>query len=81
MRQLRSLYDARSWRIGIGLAVLVNSIVLGAITEAPEGSVLAGRLEWVDAALLNLLVVDIALCIAVKGRVVCTAVGTFSTSR
>jgi hypothetical protein len=41
MQQLRKIYEAQAWRIGIGLAVFVNSIVLGAITEAPEGSRLA----------------------------------------
>jgi voltage-gated sodium channel len=70
MQQLRSLYAARSWRIGIGLSVLANSIVLGAITEAPEGSVLAEWLGRADAVLLAVLVFDIVLCIAVKRRAV-----------
>jgi voltage-gated sodium channel len=70
MRQLQTLYASSFWRVGIGLAVFVNSIVLGAITEAPEGSILAHRLGQADAALLVLLVLDVALCIAVKRRAV-----------
>jgi voltage-gated sodium channel len=66
MQQLGKLYAAPPWRIGIGVAVLVNSIVLGAITEAPEGSALAFWLNRADAGLLSLLVLDVALCIAVK---------------
>src|SRR5204862_7717082 len=56
------------WRIGSGVAVLVNSIVLGAITEVPRGTPTALRLAEIDNALLALLLVDVALCIAVKGR-------------
>ena len=70
MRQLRTLYASSFWRVGIGLAVFVNSIVLGAITEAPEGSELAQWLGWADTALLVLLVIDVALCVAVKRRAV-----------
>jgi hypothetical protein len=50
MQQLRKIYEAQAWRIGIGLAVFVNSIVLGAITEAPEGSRLARDLGLADTA-------------------------------
>jgi voltage-gated sodium channel len=70
MKQLRKLYGTPGWRIGIGLAVFVNSIVLGAIIETPEGSKLARLLGRADAVLLSLLVLDVALCIAVKGRAV-----------
>jgi voltage-gated sodium channel len=66
MRLLRRLYASPSWRIGIGLAVFANSIVLGAITEAVEGSPQAHWLAVADATLLTLLVFDVALCIAVK---------------
>jgi hypothetical protein len=66
MKQLSRLYASPPWRIGIGIAVFVNSIVLGAITEAPEGSALAHTLGQADAALLCLLVLDVALCIAVN---------------
>ena len=67
-RWLEKLYRAPAWRIGIGVAVLVNSIVLGAITEIPKGTMLALRLGQLDNALLALLLVDVALCIAVKRR-------------
>jgi voltage-gated sodium channel len=70
MQRLRKLYFAPAWRIGIGLAVLLNSIVLGAIIETPEGSPLARLLGHADRALLSLLVLDVALCIAVKRRTV-----------
>src|SRR5437870_4153117 len=67
-RWLENLYRAKAWRVGIGVAVLVNSIVLGAITEVPKGAPIALRLAQIDNALLALLLVDVALCIAVKGR-------------
>lgn len=63
---LEALYATRTWRVAIGLAIAVNSLVLGAITETPEGSALAIRLAHVDAALLALLVVDAVLCVVVK---------------
>lgn len=64
------IYFSRACRIGVGVAILVNSIVLGAIIETPEGSPLAVWLERADKALLTLLVIDVALCIAVKRRAV-----------
>jgi voltage-gated sodium channel len=70
MKQLGRLYISPFWHIGIGVAVLVNSIVLGAITEAPDGSILADWLERADDVLLSLLVLDSILCIAVKRRAV-----------
>ncbi len=70
MKQLRWLYSTQPWRIGIGTAVFVNSIVLGAITETPEDLALAHWLGLADSALLTVLVVDVALCIAVKQRAV-----------
>jgi hypothetical protein len=60
MQQLRKIYAAPAWRVGIGLAVFVNSIVLGAITEAQEGSELASYLGMADTTLLSLLVLDVA---------------------
>ncbi len=65
-RPLQTLYGARSWRVGIGAAIFVNSVVLGAITAAPEGSLLARRLGCVDEVLLVLLVFDALLCLVVK---------------
>jgi hypothetical protein len=70
MKQLLRLYVSPFWHIGIGVAVLINSIVLGAITETPDGSILAGWLERADDVLLSLLVLDSFLCIAVKRRAV-----------
>ncbi len=70
MQSVRKLYQSSVWGAGIGVAVFVNSIVLGAITEAPEGSELARWLSRVDLMLLALLVVDVAMCIAVKRRAV-----------
>ncbi len=65
-KPLETLYAARSWRLAIGVAIFVNSVVLGAITEAPEGSLMAWRLGRADEALLALLVFDALLCIVVK---------------
>ena len=65
-KPLESLYAARSWRVAIGVAIFVNSVVLGAITEAPQGSLLAWRLGRADEALLALLVFDALLCLVVK---------------
>ncbi len=70
MQLVRNIYQSSAWGAGIGLAVFVNSIVLGAITETPEGSELAEWLARADLALLILLVVDVAFCIAVKRRAV-----------
>lgn len=66
MRHLRSLYASGFWRVGIGLVVLVNSIVLGAIAEVTEGSMIAARLDVADDVLLSILVADVLLCLAVK---------------
>jgi voltage-gated sodium channel len=68
LKCFRALYTARPWRTTIGLAVLVNSAVLGAITEVPEGSALSGQLAAIDGGLLILLVFDVMLCISVKRR-------------
>jgi voltage-gated sodium channel len=70
MKQIEQLYSSRLWGIAIGIAVFVNSIVLGAITEVTEGTRLATQLGHVDSALLALLVLDVALCIFVKRRAV-----------
>ncbi len=68
MGSLTVLRGSRSWRLGVGAAILVNSVVLGALTEAPEGSRLAAGLEIADRALLALLTLDVAILIAVEGR-------------
>ena len=65
-KSLEALHESQGWRITIGVAIFINSLVLGAMTEAPEGSLFDVRLEWVDEALLALLVADAALCVAVK---------------
>ena len=70
MQALRWVYESTVWHIGIGIVVLGNSIVLGAIVEAPEGSQWAARLDAADAMLLAVLVIDVTLCIAVKRRAV-----------
>jgi voltage-gated sodium channel len=70
MRHLSRLYASSFWRIGTGVTVLINSIVLGAIAEAPEGTVFVDRLDCLDAVLLAILVADVILCIAVKRRAV-----------
>ncbi len=67
---LKRFYLAPLWRNTIGFVVLLNSIVLGAITEVPEGSALAGHLALMDSALLAILVLDVGLCIAVKRRAI-----------
>src|ERR1700759_4696191 len=70
MRHLSRLYASSFWRIGTGVTVLINSIVLGAIAEAPEGTVLIERLDYLDSVLLTILFTDVVLCIAVKRRAV-----------
>jgi len=64
--RLEALYHSRLWRIAVGLAIFVNSIVLGAITAMPDESPWSPRLERLDAALLAFLVFDVALCVVVK---------------
>jgi voltage-gated sodium channel len=66
MRHLRRLYASAFWRVGIGLVVLVNSTVLGAVAEVAEGSRIATRLDVADDVLLCILVADVLLCLAVK---------------
>lgn len=68
--RLGALHAAAPWRGLIGLVVLVNSIVLGAITEIPEGSEAAAVLAAIDSGFLVLLVADAALCVAVKRHAV-----------
>jgi voltage-gated sodium channel len=65
---IASIYASRAWRVVIGAAILANALVLGAVVEAPQGSALAAGLERADKALLALLVIDVALCVAVKRR-------------
>lgn len=65
-KRLEALHGARWWRAGIGVAIFVNSLVLGAITETAEGSSLAVGLSRLDAILLALLVCDESLCVFVK---------------
>jgi voltage-gated sodium channel len=66
MKQLERLHTCLLWRIGIAIVVFANSIILGAITEVPEGSTLAIQLGHLNGGLLALLVADVALCVVVK---------------
>ncbi|MBV8568902.1 MAG: ion transporter [Methylobacteriaceae bacterium] len=70
MKQLYLLYAAPPWRVCVGIAVFVNSIVLGAITEVPGASESAHLLAQIDGGLLALLVLDALLLVAVKRRAV-----------
>ena len=71
--RLERAYRSRLWTNGVGLAVLVNAVVLGAITEVPEDTRVEAWLSIADHLLLCIMVADVALCIAVKRRKVLTS--------
>ncbi len=64
------VYKSRLWRNGLGVVVLVNAVVLGAMAEVTEGTETEYWLGFADQALLMVMVIDAALCIAVRRRAV-----------
>jgi voltage-gated sodium channel len=66
MTTLWRLHRSRARQIVVGMTILVNAIVLGALTELPEGSPDTFWLERLDTILLAILVADVLLTIAAK---------------
>jgi len=67
---LGRLYRSPPWRWGTGAVIFVNSVLLGVLTAVPADSADWDILSGINAALLGWMVLDVGLCIVVKGRAV-----------